>query len=217
MTTLEGITDTAAVAGLKAVEDTATATLVAIERAYEAAMAHVAELATNRVRVMAPSVVVVPHSVVAAPPAPVVEVPVVEVPVVEVPVVEVPVVEVPVVEVPVEAHVEHEIEAEAPIEAEIETPVEAQIEIEVEAAADVAAEAAPEVAPEPRVSPLVEALQALQGVEVRAEVTPEPQPTPLTDVFPVVEVIERPRLVDAVWIAGRHAEAKTDQIPVQAA
>jgi hypothetical protein len=78
-------------------------------------------------------------------------------------------------------------------------------------------------------SPLVEALQALQVVQARAEVTPESQPTPVTDVFPVVhaaaeaeftpvvEVIERPRLVDAVWIAGRHAEAKTDQIPVQAA
>jgi hypothetical protein len=157
MTSLEGITDTAAVQGLKAVEETAIATLVAIERAYEAALAQVADLATNRVRVMAPQVVAprvveAPRQVVGAPPAPVIE-----------------------------------------------------------------AEVALEVAPEPRVSPLVEALQALQVVEARTEVTPEPQPAPVTDVFPVVEVIERPRLVDAVWIAGRHAEAKTDQIPVQAA
>jgi hypothetical protein len=188
MTTIEGITDTAAVQGLKAVEDTAMATLVAIERAYEAAMAQVADLATNRMRVMAPRDVDVPRQVVAAPPAPVAE--------------------------------------EC-----TETPAGAEVvaEVEVEVVADVAAEVAPEVAPESRMSPLVEALQALQVVQARDEVTPESQPTPVTDVFPVVdtaaeaefapvvEVIERPRLVDAVWIAGRHAEAKTDQIPVQAA
>jgi hypothetical protein len=194
MTTIEGITDTAAVQGLKAVEDTAMATLVAIERAYEAAMAQVADLATNRMRVMAPRDVDVPRQVVAAPPAPVAE----------------------------EC-------TETPAGAEVVAEVEVHAEVEVEVVADVAAEVAPEVAPEPRMSPLVEALQALQVVQARAEVTPEPQPTPVTDVFPVVdaaaeaefapvvEVIERPRLVDAVWIAGRHAEAKTDQIPVQAA
>jgi hypothetical protein len=167
MTTLEGITDTAAVAGLKAVEDTAIATLVAIERAYEAAMAHVADLATNRVRVLAPQVVA-PRGVLAPPvvmarPAPVVD-----------------------------------------------------TEVHVETGAQ-AADATMALIPEQRVSPLVEALQALQVVDARAEVAPEPLPAPGTDVFPVVEVIERPRLVDAVWIAGRHAEAKTDQIPVQAA
>jgi hypothetical protein len=194
MTTIEGITDTAAVQGLKAVEDTAMATLVAIERAYEAAMAQVADLATNRMRVMAPRDVDVPRQVVAAPPAPVAEE-----------------------------------RTETPAGAEVLAEVEVVAEVEVEVVADVAAEVAPEVAPEPRMSPLVEALQALQVVQARAEVTPEPQPTPVTDVFPVVdaaaeaeftpvvEVIERPRLVDAVWIAGRHAEAKTDQIPVQAA
>ena len=147
MTSLEGSTDTAAVRGLKAVEEIAAATLVAIERAYEAALAQVADLAINRVQVTAPQV----------------------------------------------------------------------------------------AAPERRVSPLVGALQALRVVEARVEVTPEPQEAPVTDAFPVVEVrppadvaaeeefapvvevIERPYLVDAVWIAGRHAEAKTDQIPVQAA
>jgi hypothetical protein len=194
MTTIEGITDTAAVQGLKAVEDTAMATLVAIERAYEAAMAQVADLATNRMRVMAPRDVDVPRQVVAAPPAPVAE----------------------------EC-------TETPAGAEVVAKVEVLAEVEVEVVADVAAEVAPEVAPESRMSPLVEALQALQVVQARDEVTPESQPTPVTDVFPVVdtaaeaefapvvEVIERPRLVDAVWIAGRHAEAKTDQIPVQAA
>jgi hypothetical protein len=194
MTTIEGITDTAAVQGLKAVEDTAMATLVAIERAYEAAMAQVADLATNRMRVMAPRDVDVPRQVVAAPPAP-----------------------------------DAEECTETPAGAEDVAEVEVLAEVEVEVVADVAAEVAPEVAPEPRMSPLVEALQALQVVQARAEVTPESQPTPVTDVFPVVdaaaeaeftpvvEVIERPRLVDAVWIAGRHAEAKTDQIPVQAA
>jgi hypothetical protein len=169
MTTLAGITDTAAVEGLKAVEDTAIATLVAIERAYEAAMAHVADLAANRVRVLAPQVA--GPRVVLAQPAPVVD---------------------------PEVHVE----------------TRAGVEIGAEA---VAADATMALIPEQRVSPLVEALQALQVVDARAEVAPEPQPAPGTDVFPVVEVIERPRLVDAVWIAGRHAEAKTDQIPVQAA
>jgi hypothetical protein len=172
MTSLEGFTDTAAVQGLKAVEDFAIATLVQIERAYEAAMAQVADLATNRVRVMAPRILDVPRQGVAVPD--------------------------PVAEAPVEA---------------------------------VAA---------PRVSPLVEALQALQvaeattdapvevtSAEVYAEVYAEAAPyaraaphaeaAPLDEATLITEVVPRPRLVDAEWIAGRHAEAKTDQIPVQAA
>jgi hypothetical protein len=162
MTTVEVIAAaqaTQAAQGLKAVEDTAIATLVQIERAYEEAVAQVAFLATSRAR--APQVVEWPQVVV----QPVVT---------------------PAGEVPPAAKV-----------------------------------VAPRVAlvPEQRVSPLVEALQALQEAEAAAEpqaaeVAPLPEMVP---VGPVTEVVELPRQLDAEWVAGRHAEAKTDEIPVQAA
>jgi hypothetical protein len=170
MSTVEVIADdlaTQAAQGLTAVEDTAIATLVQIERAYEEAIAQVAFLATARAR--APQVVDLPRQVAAEPAV------------------------TPISEVP-----------PAP-------PV-----------------VAPHIAlvPEPRVSPLVEALQALQeaGAAEEAEAAEEAQPVvevallpEMVPVGPVTEVVELPRQHDAEWVAGRHAEAKTDEIPVQAA
>jgi hypothetical protein len=167
MSTVEVIADdlaTQAAQGLTAVEDTAIATLVQIERAYEEAIAQVAFLATARAR--APQVVDLPRQVAAEPAV------------------------TPISEVP-----------PAP-------PV-----------------VAPHIAlvPEPRVSPLVEALQALQEAGA-AEEAEEAQPVvevallpEMVPVGPVTEVVELPRQHDAEWVAGRHAEAKTDEIPVQAA
>jgi hypothetical protein len=166
MSTLEVIADAAtqAAQGLKAVEDTAIATLVQIERAYEEAVAQVASLATSRA--WAPQVVDRPRQVAAEPAV-------------------TPMSEVPPAPPVVVPHVA--------------------------------------LVPEPRVSPLVEALQALQEAET-AEAAAEPQPVaeaaPLPEmvpVGPVTEVVELPRQQHADWVAGRHAEAKTDEIPVQAA
>ncbi|MCW2675363.1 MAG: hypothetical protein JWR70_403 [Modestobacter sp.] len=169
MSTLEVIADAAtqAAQGLKAVEDTAIATLVQIERAYEEAVAQVAFLATSRA--WAPQVVDSPRQVAAEPAV-------------------TPMSEVPPAPPVVVPHVA--------------------------------------LVPEPRVSPLVEALQALQEAETAetAEAAEEPQPVaeaaPLPEmvpVGPVTEVVELPRQQHADWVAGRHAEAKTDEIPVQAA
>ena len=172
MSTLEVIADAAtqAAQGLKAVEDTAIATLVQIERAYEEAVAQVASLATSRA--WAPQVVDRPRQVAAEPAV-------------------TPMSEVPPAPPVVVPHVA--------------------------------------LVPEPRVSPLVEALQALQEAETAeaaeaAETAAEPQPVaeaaPLPEmvpVGPVTEVVELPRQQHADWVAGRHAEAKTDEIPVQAA
>jgi hypothetical protein len=93
--------------------------------------------------------------------------------------------------------------------------------------------------PEPRVSPLVEALQV---IEARAEVAAEPAPVlaaaPAASAGPVAEeapmtggtrvivlaqevedapLVELPRQLQGEWVAGRHADAVTDEIPVQAA
>ncbi|MCU1604953.1 MAG: hypothetical protein JWP46_1418 [Modestobacter sp.] len=162
MTTVEVIADapaTLAAQGLKAVEDTAIATLVQIEQAYEEAIAQVAFLATSRART--PQVVEWPRQVVAEPAG-------------------TPASEVPEVVVPRVALV-----------------------------------------PEPRVSPLVEALQALQEAEAAAEPEPVAEGAPVSamaaPIGPVTEVVELPRQLDTEWVAGRHAEAKTDEIPIQAA
>lgn len=173
MTTVDAIADIQAAEGLKAVGDVAVATFVRIERAYDQALAQLADIAANRTRVLAPLVV-------EPAPSPVVEPVAVAEPIAE--------------------------------------PV-AVTEQVVEAATDVAGA----VGAEPRVSPLVEALQALQ----EAEVPEEPQPvlvalTPAPPVvYPVTEVVTLPRIdtraVETEWVAGRHAEAETDQIPVQAA
>jgi hypothetical protein len=168
MTTVEVIADapaSQAAQGLKAVEDTAIATLVQIERAYEEAIAKVAFLATSRAR--APQVVEWPQVVVQPVVTPA---------------------------------------GEAPPAAKVVAPRVALV-------------------PEQRVSPLVEALQALQEAEAEAEAAAaEPQPVAavaplpaMVPVGPVTAVLELPRQLDAEWIAGRHAEAKTDEIPVQAA
>jgi hypothetical protein len=205
MTTLEGITDVAAVQGLKAVEDTALATLVAIERAYEAAMAQVALLATNRVRVMAPRVVEMTSQVVAAPPAPIAG---------------------PRAEAPSEAPSEavHEVTVEVAPEPRVSPLVGALQALQV-------VEARAEVTPEPQpaapagvteevtveVRPQLPAELPVQlSAEVVADDAVEVKAAPI-DAAAITEVVPRPRLVDAEWVAGRHAEAKTDQIPVQAA
>jgi hypothetical protein len=166
MTTVEVIADAPAAQaaqGLKAVEDTAIATLVRIERAYEEAIAQVAFLATSRAR--APQVVEWPQVVAQPAVTPTGEVP----------------------------------------------PAPKVVAPRVE------------LVPEQRVSPLVEALQALQEAEAEAAAA-EPQPVadvaPLPEmvpVGPVTAVVELPRQLDAEWMAGRHAEAKTDEIPVQVA
>jgi hypothetical protein len=78
--------------------------------------------------------------------------------------------------------------------------------------------------PEPRMSPLVEALHALQEAE-DPELVEEPARVDAVAapavVYPVTGVVTLPRIearvVEREWAAGRHAEAKTDQIPVQAA
>jgi hypothetical protein len=78
--------------------------------------------------------------------------------------------------------------------------------------------------PEPRMSPLAEALHALQEAE-EPELVEEPARVDAVAapavVYPVSGVITLPRIearvVEREWAAGRHAEAKTDQIPVQAA
>lgn len=152
MSTREGTTtETAAGEGLKAVDDTASATLMALDRAYQAAMAEVADIAANGVRVLAP---------------------------------------------------------------QVEEPAGQPDPQVLAGAADVPD---PEVGtgsvPEPRMSPLVEALQALQ---VTAEPDQDRAPETEQDAL-VTEVVPRPRLVDTDWFAGRHADAETDQIPVQAA
>jgi hypothetical protein len=162
MTTVEVIADapaTLAAQGLKAVEDTAIASLVQIEQAYEEAIAQVAFLATSRAGT--PQVVEWPRQVVAEPAG---------------------------------------------------TP-----------ASEVPEAVVPRVAlvPELRVSPLVEALQALQEAEAAAEPEPVAEGAPVSamaaPIGPVTEVVELPRQLDTEWVAGRHAEAKTDEIPIQAA
>lgn len=105
-------------------------------------------------------------------------------------------------------------------------PAGVQPEADVQPEAGVAAE------PEPRVSPLVEALLALQDAgqeQPGQEPATGPQPVrgagltavpvvfPVAPVGPVTEVVPLPRSVDEEWIAGRHAEAATEEIPVQAA
>jgi hypothetical protein len=229
VTTLDVIAETRAVEDLRAVEEIAIATLVAIGRTYDAAMAHVEFLATTRPRTMAPPVLALPRQVVdepglAGPAGAQVRFPA-----------GAPAVGLAALRVSplVEALQVMEARAEVPV-ASTEPTGDGTPDVDGLAAddADDADDEAPvciEEAPltgGTRAIVLAPAPEETQRVEARPAVAShaeaqhaeaqhaEAQPT-VAEL--VTEIVEMPRHRDMAWAAGRHAEAETDQIPVQAA
>jgi hypothetical protein len=201
--TLDVIAEARAVEDLRAVEEIAIATLVSIGRTYDAAMAHVEFLATTRPRTMAPPVLALPRQVVEEQGLAALRVS-------------------PLVEALQVMEARAEVSAETPESTEDGTPDVDGLSAEDadDAEAPVSVEEAP-LTGGTRAIVLAPAPEETQRVEAQPAVAPHAEAQP-AEAQPAVaelvtEIVEMPRHRDMAWVAGRHAEAETDQIPVQAA